>query len=107
MSTTAARQTAFEASVSGDASFQSTHPYPWYERLGYADVTDFFAGYTWTHSVKKNTLFTTGTRVEYTILLPITDAAGNLVFNFHPLSTTPYAAITNLNETDNDYFEEV
>ena len=36
--TTAARQAAFEASVSGDAVFQSTHDYPWYERLGYADV---------------------------------------------------------------------
>lgn len=105
--TTAARQAAFEASVSGDAGFQSTHDYPWYERLGYADVTEFFAGYTWTHSVKKNTLYTTGTRVEYTILLPITDAAGDLVFNFHPLSTTPYTAITNLNETDSDYFEQV
>jgi hypothetical protein len=105
--TTTARQAAFEASVSGDDGFQSTHDYPWYERLGYADVAAFFAGYTWTHSVKKNTLFTVGTRVEYTILLPITDAAGNLVFNFHPLSTTPYSAITNLNETDSDYFEQV
>jgi hypothetical protein len=106
--TTAARQAAFEASVGADAGFQSTHDYPWYERLGYADVAGFFAGYTWTHSVKKNTLFTTGTRVEYTILLPITDpATGNLVFNFHPLSTSPHAAITNLNETDSDYFEQV
>jgi hypothetical protein len=106
-STTAARQAAFETSVSGDAAFQSTHAYPMYERLGYPDVTAFFAGYTWKHSVKKSTLYTTGTRVEYTILLPITDAAGNLVFNFHPLSTTPYTAVTNLNETDSDYFEQV
>lgn len=105
-STTAARQAAFESSVSGDAAFQSTHPYPFYERLGYASVADFFAGYTWTHDVKKRTLFTAGRRVEYTILLPITDmATGDLVFNFHPISTTPYAAITNLNETDSDYFE--
>lgn len=107
-STTAAQQAAFEASVSGDAGFQSTHDYPWYERLGYASVADFFAGYTWTHKVRKNVLFTWGSRVEYTILLPITDSAtGNLVFNFHPLSTTPYAAITNLTETDSDYFESV
>jgi hypothetical protein len=105
--TTAARQAAFEASVSGDAGFQSTHDYPWYERLGYADVAEFFAGYTWTHTVKKTTLFTTGTRVEYTIVLPITDTAGNLVFNFHPLPTKPYTAISNLNETDSDYFEQV
>ena len=106
-SSEAARQAAFERSVSGDADFQSTHPYPWYERLGYADVTELFAGYTWKHDVKKSTLFTTGTRVEYTIILPITDASGNLVYNFHPLSTTPYTAIINLNETDSDYFEQV
>jgi hypothetical protein len=105
--TTASRQAGFEASVSADPHFLSTHDYPWYERLGYADATEFFAGHTWQHSVKKNTLFTTGTRIEYTILLPITDATGNLVFNFHPLSTTPYAAVSNLSETDSDYFEQV
>jgi len=106
--TTAARPTAFEASVGTDAGFQSTHAYPWYERLGYASLADFFAGYTWTHSVKKNVLFTWGSRVEYTVVLPIIDmTTGDLVFNFHPISTTPYAAITNLNETDTDYFEQV
>jgi hypothetical protein len=104
--TTAARQTAFETSVSGDSVFQSTHPYPWYERLGYSSIADFFAGYTWTHAVKKQTLFTVGRRVEYTILLPITDTTtGDLVFNFHPLSTTAYTPISNLSETDSDYFE--
>ena len=106
-STTAAQQADFESSVSSDPKFQSTHDYPWYERLGYNDVTEFFAGYKWKHSAKKSTLYTTGTRVEYTILLPITDAAGDLVFNFHPLSTTPYVPITNLNETDSDFFEQV
>jgi hypothetical protein len=106
-SSSTARQTAFEDSVGNDAAFQSTHDYPMYQRLGYDDLTEFFAGYTWKHDVKKSTLFTTGTRVEYTIVLPITDAAGNLVFNFHPLSTTPYTAIDNLNETDSDFFEQV
>jgi len=105
--TTADQQAAFEASVGADDGFQSTHDYPWYERLGYADLAEFFAGYTWKHSAPKKTLFTTGTRVEYTVLLPITDAAGDLVFNFHPLSTTPYAPVTNLSETDSDYFEQV
>jgi hypothetical protein len=105
--TKAARQADFEASVAGDAGFQPTHVYPWYQRLGYADIAEFFAGYTWTHSTSKTTLFTTGTRVEYTVVLPITDAAGNLVFNFHPISTTPYVPVTNLSETDSDYFEQV
>ena len=32
---------------------------------------------------------------------------GNLVFNFHPIPGKPFAAITNLNESDSDYFEQV
>jgi hypothetical protein len=106
--TPAARQAAFEASVGSDAAYQSTHVYPKYERYGYASLADFFAGYNWTHNVKKNVLFTWGKRVEYTILLPITDmTTGDVVFNFHPISTTPYAPIINLDETDSDYFEQV
>ena len=71
------------------------------------DRDKFFAGYTWTHSASKTTLFTTGTRVEYTVVLPITDTAGDLVFNFHPLASTPHTPIVNLSETDSDYFEQV
>jgi hypothetical protein len=107
-STTTARQAAFEGSVGGDAAFQSTHAYPWYERTGFATIGDFFAGHTWKHTVKNNTLFTVGSRVEYTVVLPITDmTTGDLVFNFHPLPTKPYAPIINLDETDSTYFESV
>jgi hypothetical protein len=106
--TKALQQAAFEASVSADATFDPAHPYPWYARLGYADVAEFFAGHTWVHKVSKGTLYTTGTRVEYTVLLPITDpATGDLVFNFHPLKTKPYTPISHLAETDSDYFEQV
>jgi hypothetical protein len=107
-STTSARQAAFESSVGSDSAFLSTHAYPWYERTGFATIGDFFAGHTWTHTVKKNTLFTVGSRVEYTVVLPITDMmTGNLMFNFYPLPTKPYTAVINLNETDRDYFESV
>ena len=105
---TAARQTEFETSVGGDARFESTHPYPFYERVGYSSIADFFAGHTWTHTVKKNVLYTVGIRVEYTVVVPITEVtSGNVVFNYHPLPTTSHAAITNLTETDTDFFESV
>lgn len=105
---TAAQQAAFENSVNGDATFDSNHAYPMYERLGYASAADFLAGYTWKHVPVKKQLLTTGTRFEYTILLPIVDIpTGNLVFNFHPKAGKPYAAITNLAESDPLYFASV
>jgi hypothetical protein len=94
--------------VSAAPEFQSSHDYPWYERLGYTSVADFFAGYTWSHAVKKNVLFTVGRRVEYTVILPITDVTtGNLIFNYHPLASTGHSPIVNLVETDTDFFETV
>jgi len=56
--TTAARQAAFEASVTADPVFDPAHDYHWFERLGYASLADFFAGYTWSHSAKKKGLHT-------------------------------------------------
>lgn len=105
--TAAARQAAFETSVTADPVFDPTHAYPWYERLGYASLADFFAGYTWSHSAKKKVLHTIGRRFEYTILVPIVDmATGNLVFNFHP-SAAAFAPISQLVETDPVFFETV
>jgi hypothetical protein len=104
----AARQAAFESLINADPEFDSNHPYPIYVRMGYATLADFYAGYTWKHERVKNVLTTTGSRVEYTILLPIVDmASGNLVFNFHPKAGKPYAPITQLAETDPLYFASV
>lgn len=101
----AGRQAAFETSINAAAEFDSTHPFPMYQRLGYADIPDFIAGYKWQHDKVKNQLKTHGTRVEYTILLPIVDpATGFLVHNFHPIAGKPYAPVKQLAETDPLYF---
>jgi hypothetical protein len=101
------RQTAFEAAVRSDSTFSSTHAYPKYERVGYASVADFFAGYTWTHSQAGKSLLTVGTRTEYTVLTPVVDpATGNLYFNFHPVKPA-YAPVLQLVETDTDFFGSV
>jgi hypothetical protein len=105
--TQADRQTTFEAGINADSTFDTAHPYPYYERLGYASVADFLAGYKWTHTQVKNKVFTKGTRAEYTILVPIVDmATGNLVYNFHPLSAA-FTKVIKLLETDALYFASV
>ena len=67
-STPAAQQAAFEASVRADDAFKPAHPYPEYERMGYSTIDEFFAGHTWTYTVKKQTLYTVGIRVKYTVV---------------------------------------
>lgn len=102
---TAAQQAIFETTVNADPEFDSNHAYPVYKRVGYETLPLFFAGHTWKHVIVKNKLITTGTRIEYTVLLPIVDmVTGLLVFNFHPLAGKPYVAINNLAESDPLYF---
>ena len=106
--TATGRQAIFETSLKSAAHFQDTHPYPFFKRIGLATIDEFLAGHSWTHTVKKNTIYTVGTRVEYTVLVPIVDmTTGNLVFNFHPIPGKPYPPVINLDETDNTFFGSV
>jgi hypothetical protein len=101
----AGRQAAFEASMLADPHFDSAHPFPMYERVGYANVTDFLAGYTWHHLQSGTRLVTTGTRTVYTVVIPITDpATGNIIFNFHPLPSTLHTECIGFAESDPLYF---
>lgn len=103
-----ARQAAFEASVGATPNFDSSHPFPMYERLGYATLLDFFAGYTWTHAKDGNKLVSRGTRTEYSVVLGIRNrTTGNLIFNFYPTAAGPAAITTGLVETDSTFFESV
>lgn len=91
--------------------------FPMYERLGYKDIPDFMAGFIWNFdSVKKNktgVVWTVkGTRVQYTIIVPITvrdpttkKDTGQLVFNFYPNRTSSYKAITRMAEDDGKFFQ--
>ena len=69
--------------------FGASHPFPFFERWGYPGKEEFIAGLKWTfrRGTKQdaNTLTGTGTRIKYTVLVPIVDPADNhLFFNFYP-----------------------
>lgn len=102
----AARRQALENSLQAEPRFGAAHPFPVYERVGYASLQDFLAGYTWRFQARGRRLVCTGRRVVYTVVVAVTDPAnGNLVFNFYPRAGSGHAAITNgLLVTDADYF---
>lgn len=103
------RLQALEDSIRGDARFDINHDFPMYERLGYPTFDDFFAGFNWNCQRNGRRLVCAGRRVEYTVVIPITDpATSDLIFNFYPNVGSPHAAITTgLQENDADYFETV
>ncbi len=108
-SSTSDRMLALENSLQADPKYDSAHPFPVYERLGYASFSDFFAGYNWVCARDGRRLVCTGRRNEYTVVVAITDvASGNLIFNFYPNSGSPLAPImTGFTESNTDFFETV
>lgn len=118
--TPADRMTALENGLdsfkyrSSDAigGFDSSHPYPEYERWGYASKQDFLDEHDWRFEKSGRSLICRGRFHSYTLLVPITDRAagnlGNVIFNFHPNTGSPHAAITTgFVETDTDFFATV
>lgn len=92
--------------------FDKNHPFPFYERWGYGTdgAERFLAGLKWKFSRGKkdeeNTLFGAGTRVEYSLLVPIVDPTdGHLFFNFYP-HTGPMPA-KQIREDDPFFFSTV
>jgi hypothetical protein len=104
-------QARFRQSIRDDPRFSTAppnpHPYPFHVRLGYPTVDAFFAGYRWKHSRKGRFLKSTGSRVKYTAVVPITNAAGNLIFGFYPNPGTGHAPIPGPAESDRLFYEEV
>ncbi len=101
-----------------DARFQSSHPYPQYEREGFADISAFVAGYNWDCRKRGASLVCTGKRFLFVFVIAVTDPAtvpatgifadGNLIFNFYPASGSGLNAIANaLQVTDATYFATV
>jgi hypothetical protein len=101
-----------------DARFQSSHPYPQYEREGFADISAFVAGYNWNCRKSGASLVCNGTRFLFVFVIAVTDPAtvpatgifadGNLIFNFYPASGTGLTAITNVFQvTDPKWFATV
>lgn len=92
--------------------FDSSHPYPEYERYGYASKADFLSEQDWTFQKVGKKLVCTGRASVYTLIIPIMDMAaanlGNIVFNYHPNAGSPNPAITTgLVETDTNFFATV
>jgi hypothetical protein len=71
--------------------------WPLYERAGYASMDDYMAGHHWTFPAAGAAPMTIGRRIEYTVVLPITDNSGAkpvLIFNFFPAPGAAQATIT-------------
>jgi hypothetical protein len=95
--------------------YTDAHPFPMYQRLGYADFDSFIAGFTWHFSNKDGSsdLFVRGTRERYTLLIGVTDpnpgavtTDSQLLTNFYP--TGPgFLSGNQLPVTDQRFFQAV
>jgi hypothetical protein len=99
------------ASIAADARFAATHPWPAYERRGFADFNAFWDGHDWSCSVSGGDLVCKGRRITYTIMLPIVDrsvtpaADRPIIFNFYPgVGSSESPIVTGLVESDNRFF---
>ena len=103
----AAKEAALKARVEADPRYKSFHEWPFYERIGFASVDEYLAGHHWTFGAKA----AIGRRVEYTVVLPVTDTSGakpKLFFNFFPAPGAAQAAITNgILPSDTRFYEQV
>ena len=80
--------------IEKDPRFKATHDWPMFVRAGYASLDAYMDGHLWYFGKGNGGPTTIGRRYEYTVLFPIPDAAGNLVFNFYPGPGTTQTAIT-------------
>jgi hypothetical protein len=109
--TDAAQFTWLQTVLGVDNLFQepgdtSPHPFPMYERMGYSTRAKFLDGYRWMGNINKKNLTMVGSRVEYTLVVPILKPNGDLFFNFHPDSVAHQQHLQ-LFESDTRFFESV
>lgn len=107
----AGKLAALRSNIAADSRFQSTHPWPAYERVGFPSFAAYFDGHLWSTSVSGNDLVCIGRRYDYTVLLAIVDrtvtppANRPLIFNFFPSPSSAQAAITTgFTESNNTFF---
>jgi hypothetical protein len=107
----------FKDNMKGAPEFDPASEFPFYERWGYPSFDAFFDGLVWNPKppltkVKPppppTILRSLGTRVEYTLRIPITDpTSGNLLFNFFPSPSSIASAFVGMPETDARLYAEV
>jgi hypothetical protein len=109
--TQAEKIAALKTAMQLDARFTAAHPWPVYQRAGYASMDDFMAGHHWTFPAVDAAPPTIGRRIEYAVTLPIANNSGAkpiLIFNFYPALGAAQAAITTgLQTDDRNFFAEV
>jgi hypothetical protein len=111
--TAAARKQDLQADLAARPRFQSAHPFPMYEELGYSSLSNFMSGYDWNFTPRGGgALECNGSRVVYRSVIPILNPAdalnGTLIANFYPNTGSTHPAIlTSLVESDPIFFESV
>jgi hypothetical protein len=85
------RVALLQTELASDPKFQSTHAYPIYQRMHFADFNDFFNGFSWRATLQGNTLNFVGTHYVYTLLIPILKpgTADELIYNYYPVTGAP------------------
>lgn len=105
--TQAAKEAALKARIATDPRYQTNHVWPFYERIGFGSLDDYMAGHHWSFDKKVGI----GRRIEYTVVIPVTDTSGakpKLFFNFYPAAGAAQAAITNgIPPGDSRFYEQV
>ena len=93
--TQAVKETALKTKIAtDDPRFDPNHVWPFYKRIGFGSLDEYMDGHHWTFDKK----LATGRRVEYTVVIPVTDTSGatpKLFFNFFPAAGAVQSAITN------------
>jgi hypothetical protein len=103
-----------EIHLKTDKRFQETHPFPQWQREGFANLTAFVSGYKWRCVPSGKSLICNGERFLFIVVVAVNDPAtrpatgiftdGNLLFNFYPNPGTGFSAITNTLEVTNTKF---
>jgi hypothetical protein len=109
------RLAALKTQLLTEKPFQSTHPFPFWSRYGFASLDAYIDGYDWQFSTTVLQLICHARRRFYSIRLPITEptaagkfiGAGKLFYNFYPDKGSPIQPVRNLSIGDPKFFTTV
>lgn len=102
-----------KALLSADQRFQPAWGFPMHEQYGHATFDEFFNAFTWTltmgfdRKLKVPKAVWTGTRFEWTLLVPVTGTVGgdDLIYNFFPpRGSTTDKPVIGINDADTQLF---
>lgn len=105
----AQQEADLRTSLQTQPRFSTTHPYPMWERYELDNFNAFIDGFRWAFSRSSDhkNLICTGTRVLYTLVIPITTdplAGNNLILNIAPEPGNTSPTTPQILETNTDLF---